>query len=157
LYRHDRQKTLLEWLDNILDLFGGVESLALVLYAETAFGIPWEDKPRSDMVMIDPIDVSRAFKRYGNPRPTNREAERPLAGSLFAFLRECLTGSRSGSPSDSQMVPYLEECLESRHGNSKWKVPKIDIKVMLTVKTNDRLEKSKQRYEEVMLLEVDEA
>jgi hypothetical protein len=157
LYRHGHRKSLLEWLDNILDLFGGVESLTLVLYAETAFGIPWEDKLRSDMVMIDPIDVHRAFKKYGNPRPTNREEERPLAGSLFAFLRECLTGSRSGNPLDSQMGPYVEECLESRHGNFKWKVPRIDIKAMLTAQTNDRLEKSKKKYEEFMLLEVDEA
>jgi hypothetical protein len=109
------------------------------------------------MVMIDPIDVHRAFKKFGDPRPIRPEAERLMAGLLLAFLRECLTGSRSGNPSDSQMVPYLEECLESRHGDSKWKVPKIDIKVMLTAETNDRLEKSKQRYEEVMLLEVDEA
>jgi hypothetical protein len=155
-YRHGHRKSLLEWLDNILDLFGGIERLTLVLYRETASGIPWRAKPGPDMVMIDPIDVHRAFKKFNNPRPTRPETERPMAGSLFAFLRECLTGSRSGSPSDSQMVPYLEECLKSRHGNSKWKVPKIDIKVMLTAETNDRLEKSKKRHEEVMLLEVDE-
>jgi len=62
-YRHGHPKSLLECLDNILELFGGVESLTLVFYAEIASGILWRDKPGPDMVMIDPIDVHRAFKK----------------------------------------------------------------------------------------------
>jgi hypothetical protein len=157
MYRRGRQRSLLEWLDSILDSFGRVESLTLVLYDESVPGTPLRAKPGPDMVMIDPIDVHRAFRKYDYPSPTNREEGHPLAGTFFAFVRKCLTGSRSGNPSDSQMAPYLEECMERRHRNSKWKVPKIDIKVMLTAVTNDRFEKSKKRYEEVMLLEVDEA
>jgi hypothetical protein len=98
------RRSLLEWLDNILDSFGGVESLILVLYAEIVPGNPWSVKAGPDMVMIDPIDVHRALKKYGNPSPTNRDEERPMAGELFAFLRWCLTGSRFGRLSGSEMV-----------------------------------------------------